>query len=100
MIDSLKDLSCRCRNPKRYSSKAPGTAGIEAGSASFGPWGGRRVVYIRVGPEEYPIFYMPEMRLLLTNAVEWVAGKTSAPKNLKRRGAGPVATATGPYKSK
>jgi trehalose utilization protein len=57
-----------------------------------------RVVYLRVGHEEYPIFYMPEMRQLMTNAVEWAAGKTSAPKKLKRRNAGPAAPATGPYK--
>ncbi len=57
-----------------------------------------RVVYIRPGHEEYPIYFQPEMQKLVANAVEWAAGRTNAPKNLKRREAGPPATAFGPYR--
>lgn len=57
-----------------------------------------RLVYIRPGHEEYPIFFMSEMRQLATNATLWAAGRTHASKNLKKRNAGPPATAFGPYK--
>jgi trehalose utilization protein len=57
-----------------------------------------RVVYIRAGHEEYPIFFMPEMRRLVANSTLWAAGRTKASANLKKRTAGPPATATGPYK--
>ncbi|HEY3132220.1 MAG TPA: ThuA domain-containing protein [Acidobacteriota bacterium] len=57
-----------------------------------------RVVYIRPGHEEYPIYFQPEMQKLVANAVEWAAGRTGAPNNLKRREAGPPATAFGPYR--
>ncbi len=57
-----------------------------------------RLVYIRAGHEEYPIYHMPEMRRLVTNATLWAGGKAHAPENLKKRNAGPSATATGPYK--
>ncbi|PYV16039.1 MAG: trehalose utilization protein [Acidobacteria bacterium] len=57
-----------------------------------------RLVYIRAGHEQYPIFFMSEMRQLAANAVQWAAGRTAAPRNLKRREAGPPATASGPYK--
>ena len=57
-----------------------------------------RMVYIRAGHEEYPIFMMPEMRRLVVNSTLWAAGKTTASANLKPRSAGPPATATGPYK--
>ena len=58
-----------------------------------------RVIYLRAGHEGYPIFYMPEMRKLMVNMIEWAGGKTRAPKNLKKRNAGPPATANGPYKA-
>ena len=58
-----------------------------------------RLVYIRPGHEEYPIFFMPEMRQLVTNAAMWAAGRTQTPKNVKKRDAGPPATAFGPYKN-
>jgi trehalose utilization protein len=57
-----------------------------------------RLVYIRAGHEEYPIFFMPEMRKLVANAAEWAARRTSAPTKLPRRTTGPAATANGPYK--
>ena len=57
-----------------------------------------RVVYIREGHEEYPIFFMPEVQKLVANSVAWAAGRTNAPRNLKRREAGPPPTARGPYK--
>src|SRR5438874_1722206 len=57
-----------------------------------------RLVYIRPGHEEYPIYFMPEMRRLVANATLWAAGRTHAPKNMTKRNAGPPATATGPYK--
>ncbi|HEV8132971.1 MAG TPA: ThuA domain-containing protein [Acidobacteriota bacterium] len=57
-----------------------------------------RVVYIRPGHEEYPIYFQPEMQKLVANAVEWAAGRTHAPKDLKRREAGPPASAFGPYR--
>jgi len=57
-----------------------------------------RLVYIRAGHEEYPIFFMPEMRQLVNNSTLWAAGRTKAPNNLEKRNAGPAATATGPYK--
>jgi trehalose utilization protein len=57
-----------------------------------------RMVYIRAGHEDYPIFFQPEMQKLVTNSCKWAAGVTKAPKNLKRREAGPAATAQGPYK--
>lgn len=56
-----------------------------------------RMVYIRPGHESYPIFFMPEMQKLVANSVRWAAGKTSAPKEMKKREAGPKATAFGPY---
>lgn len=56
-----------------------------------------RMVYVRAGHEEYPIFHMPEMQRLVANSVEWAAGQTNATDGLKRREAGPVATATGPH---
>jgi len=56
-----------------------------------------RVVYIRAGHETYPIFFMPQMQRLVSNAVRYAAHRTNAPKNLKRREAGPPATAHGPY---
>lgn len=56
-----------------------------------------RMVYIRAGHEEYPIFFMPEMQRLVANSVEWAAGRTRAPRQLRRREAGPPATATGKY---
>jgi hypothetical protein len=43
---------------------------------------------------------MPEMKKLVENATLWAAGKTEAPGKLKKRNAGPPATATGPYKKK
>jgi trehalose utilization protein len=52
-----------------------------------------RMVYIRAGHEEYPIYFMPQMQRLVANSVEWAAWRTNAPKNLKRREAGPAATA-------
>jgi trehalose utilization protein len=58
-----------------------------------------RVIYLRVGHEGYPIFYMPEMQRLAVNMTEWAAGKTTAKKNLKKRSAGPAATIVGPYKA-
>jgi trehalose utilization protein len=57
-----------------------------------------RVIYLRAGHEGYPIFYMPEMRKLTVNMIEWAAGKTKAPKNLKKRTAGPPAKVNGPYR--
>ena len=57
-----------------------------------------RMVYIRAGHEDYPIFFMPEMQRLVANSVNWAAGRTHAPKNLTRREAGPAATAQGPYR--
>lgn len=57
-----------------------------------------RMVYIRAGHEEYPIYLMPQMQRLVANAVEWAAGQTNAPVNPKHRDAGPKATASGPYK--
>jgi trehalose utilization protein len=56
-----------------------------------------RVVYIRAGHETYPIYFMPKMQRLVSNSVRYAAGRTNAPKNLKRREAGPPATAHGPY---
>jgi trehalose utilization protein len=58
-----------------------------------------RVVYIRAGHEEYPIFFMAQMQRLVTNSVKWAAGRTKTPKNLKPRKAGPAATVHGPYRS-
>lgn len=55
------------------------------------------MVYIRAGHEEYPIYFMPEMRKIVANAVTWAAGRTTAPNNLKRREAGPPTSARGPY---
>ncbi|MEJ7618463.1 MAG: ThuA domain-containing protein [Pyrinomonadaceae bacterium] len=57
-----------------------------------------RMVYIRAGHEEYPIFLMPQMQRLVANSVEWSAGRTKAPKGAARRDAGPAATVQGPYK--
>ena len=57
-----------------------------------------RMVYIRAGHEEYPIYFMPQMQRLVANSVKWAAGRTNAAGNLKRRDAGPKATAQGPYK--
>ena len=57
-----------------------------------------RLVYIRAGHEEYPIFFMPEMRKLVTNSTLWAAGRSKSPGDLKKRSAGPPVTATGPYK--
>jgi trehalose utilization protein len=57
-----------------------------------------RMVYIRAGHEEYPIYFQPQMQKLVANSCLWAAGRTNAPKNLKRREAGPPATAQGPYK--
>jgi trehalose utilization protein len=57
-----------------------------------------RMVYIRAGHEDYPIYFMPQMRKLVENSVKWSAGRTKAPSKLKRRDAGPAATAQGPYK--
>jgi trehalose utilization protein len=57
-----------------------------------------RMVYIRAGHEEYPIYFMPQMQKLIANSVEWAAGRTNAPVSPKPRKAGPKATATGPYK--
>lgn len=57
-----------------------------------------RVVYIRSGHEDYPTFFIPGMQTLVANSVEWAGGSTNAPSNLKRREAGPKATAEGPYK--
>ncbi len=59
-----------------------------------------RLVYIRAGHEEYPIYFVPEMQKLVANCVEWAAGRTQAPKDLKRRAAGPPATAHGPYQKR
>jgi trehalose utilization protein len=59
-----------------------------------------RVVYIRAGHETYPIYFMPKMRRLVSNSVRYSAGRTEAPKNLKRREAGPPATAQGPYRNR
>lgn len=57
-----------------------------------------RFVYFRMGHETYPIFKQPEMLRLVTNALRFAAGKTTAPKKLARREAGPKATAEGPIK--
>jgi trehalose utilization protein len=57
-----------------------------------------RFVYIRPGHEEYPIYFMPEMQRLVTNAVLWAGKLTHAPARMKRREAGPPATAIGPLK--
>jgi trehalose utilization protein len=57
-----------------------------------------RLVYIRAGHEEYPIYFMPQMQKLVANSAKWAAGRTAASKTLKRREAGPKATAQGPYK--
>jgi trehalose utilization protein len=59
-----------------------------------------RMVYIRAGHEEYPIFFMPQMQRLVANSAKWAAGRTKASKNPRRRDAGPRATAQGPYKPK
>ncbi|HEY9233218.1 MAG TPA: ThuA domain-containing protein, partial [Blastocatellia bacterium] len=56
-----------------------------------------RVVYIRAGHETYPIYLMPQMQRLVSNAVRYAARRTDAPKNLKRREAGPPETARGAY---
>ncbi len=57
-----------------------------------------RFVYIRPGHEEYPIFFQPEMELLVRNSVLWAGQRTTASANLPKREAGPKATASGPYK--
>lgn len=57
-----------------------------------------RMVYIRAGHEEYPIYFQAPMQKLVANSCLWAAARTNAPKNLKRREAGPAASAQGPYK--
>jgi trehalose utilization protein len=57
-----------------------------------------RVVYVRMGHEAYPTFFMPQMQTLIANSVNWAGGRTKTPARLKRREAGPAATAQGPYK--
>ncbi len=57
-----------------------------------------RFVYIRPGHEEFPIFFQPEMELLVRNSVLWAGKRTTAPAGLPKREAGPKATASGPYK--
>lgn len=56
-----------------------------------------RMVYIRAGHEDYPIYFMPQMQRLVANAANWAAGRTKTPQNLTRREAGPPATAQGKY---
>lgn len=57
-----------------------------------------RMVYIRAGHEDYPIYLMPQMQKIIANSVEWTAGRTKAPQKMTRREAGPAATTQGPYK--
>jgi trehalose utilization protein len=57
-----------------------------------------RVVYVRMGHEAYPTFFMPQMQRLVANSVKWAGGITKTPGKLTRREAGPAATAQGPYK--
>ncbi|HEY2934474.1 MAG TPA: ThuA domain-containing protein [Acidobacteriota bacterium] len=57
-----------------------------------------RLVYIRAGHEQYPIYHQPEMQKLITNSVLWAAGITNAGYNLERRQAGPPASARGPLR--
>ena len=59
-----------------------------------------RIVYVRMGHEGYPTFFIPQMKTLIANSVNWAGGLTKTPANLKRREAGPKATAQGPYKKK
>ena len=57
-----------------------------------------RVAYLRFGHEGYPIFFMPPVQQLMQNLTQWTGGRTKAPREVKKREAGPAPTVNGPYK--
>ena len=75
--------SCRTRrctasastSPRRtsWSSSAGSRAARSSAAAAAGTAGAGRVFYFRPGHETYPIYYQPEIRRVLTNAVRWAA---------------------------